>query len=789
MRSLSSHGLFVLGFAWLTLTVATNLAPPAPAFAAHSPMMAPTDVQMPGTQPGEAAVLGPVGSCEICHGHYDPVAEPFENWKGSMMAQAGRDPVFWAALAVAEGDIPGSGDFCIRCHSPRGWHEGRAVPTDGSGLDPLVDHQGIECGICHQLVDPDGSEHAGQMNAPFVANTGGAQPEGFYGSGMQVLAGDQVRYGPYAQTAASHPYTQSKFHRSAEICGTCHDVSNPLAGDLAPNNGAHAPLPAGQFSGVPGAPVTQKAAFLNPPYAYGIVERTFSEHFASALSNTLVSDFPSLPQDLQRGALKRAYDQALLAGNGGNHADGADRFFSCQACHIEPVVGEGAAFGLAPVRNDLPRHDLTGGNTWAPEAIQWLDSQSPSRLRLGQNIGPVENAAIDRGVERARASLQRAGALDVVNDNQTLRVTNLTGHKLITGYPEGRRMWLRVRWLDEQLQVVREDGSYDSFAATVNGSNVTVSTITDPNARIYQAKLGITQDWALELLLMGVDPTTPLAFDRATGATTMTLAALAAMPAGTEQESFHFVLNNKLKSDTRIPPYGLDRDEAVRRNAQPIPATQYGNPAPGGVYDYFDDVALAPPAGATRAEFELLYQTSSWEYIQFLLLANPGSSAFLASAGQDLFDAYMATGQSAPELMTTARWCNMPGTNEDLVLKTAVNGAAFDESCAKRVAAGDSLDIEVTSPNNTHQANVGALAMQIHTPGAPPLSGLLPGLWLNQADGLVVIPGLPTGSWNFSITLPPGLANQMFRFQALMLTASPTNGLFALSNAFDFYQE
>jgi hypothetical protein len=751
--------------------------------------MPPTDVQMPGTQPGEAAILGSLNACIGCHGNYDAEVEPVHQWQGSMMALAGRDPVFWAALAIADGDIPGAGDYCIRCHSPRGWHEGRATPTDGSALDPLTDHNGIECGICHQLTNPDGSEHAGKQFAPFVANDGGNPAEGYYGSGMAVLAGDQTRYGPYSNPTAPHAWAQSVFHRSPKICGTCHDVSNPLVGDLAPNNGAQTPLQPGTFSGIPGAPVAGKAAFNNPPYAYGIVERTFSEHIASALSTTPVGNFSSLPQDLQRGAIRRAYDQAMLANNGGNYVDGSMRMFSCQSCHVEPVVGEGAAFNLGPVRADLPRHDLTGGNTWVPEAIKWLDAQVPSRLRLGQNLAPGQVTAIDDGVSRARASLQRAGALDVHSDNSTLRVTNLTGHKLITGYPEGRRMWLRVRWMDEDLNVVQEQGAYEPFTATVNGTQHTVSSITDPNARVYETKLAITQDWALQLLTMGVDPATPLTFDRVTGNVTMTLAQLAASPAGTEQETFHFVLNNKVKSDNRIPPYRMDRDEAEKRNALPVPATQYGNPAPGGVYDYWDDVALTPPPGATRAEFELLYQTSSWEYVQFLLLANPGTSTFLADAGQDLFDAYMATGGSAPEVMTTARWCDMQGTDEDLVLKTAVNGGAFDTTCGKRVAAGDTLDLEVTSPGGTHNAHVGGLFLQIHTPTAPPIDLGISGLWLDHSDGVVVIPGLPTGNFQFSVTLPPGLGDQMFRFQALMLTPSPSNGLFALSDAFDFYQQ
>lgn len=742
-----------------------------------------TDVQQPGTQPLQAALLGGVSTCEGCHGYYDQNVEPGENWQGSMMAQAGRDPVFWAALAIADTDFPGAGNYCIRCHSPRGWHEGRAGTTDGSQLLPNVDQNGIECGICHNMVNPDGLEHPGQQFAPYVANSGGPNPEGYHGSGMQVLAGNNVRYGPYAQTTAGHPFAQSLFHRSSEMCGTCHEVSNPVTGDLAANNGAITPLQPGQFSGVSNGPVANKAAFVNPPYKYGIVERTYSELKSSALSSTPMTAFNTLPADVKRGAIKRAYDQALLAGNGGNYEDGTQRFYNCQACHMEPVVGEGAAFGIAPVRYDLPLHDLTGGNTWVPNAIKWLDNQVPSRLRLGQNITAGMSAALDRGVLRARASLKRGSALDITGD--TVRVTNLTGHKILTGYPEGRRIWLRTRWMDETNTVLREDGSYGTFTSVVNGTPYTVSSITDPNAHVYEAELGITQDWALQLLIAGVNPNLPLSFDRVTGAVQMTLAQLASMPPGSEHKTFHFVLNNKLISDNRIPPFRMDRNMAVDRNAQPVPATQFGNPAPGGFYNHFDDVTLSPPAGATRADVELLYQTASWEYIQFLALANPGTSPTLANAGQDLLDAYMATGRSTPEVMSTAHWCRMPGSNEDLVLKTGINNGPLDETCGKDVRAGDVMNFEVSSPNGTHTTTLGGLFLQIHDASAPPISGLLPNLWINDIQATVYIVNVPTGGWTFSFTLPPGVAGDFLRWQAIVLMAGASNGLFALTNAHD----
>ena len=44
-----------------------------------------------------------------------------------MMAQSGRDPLMWAALAVANQDAPNSGETCLRCHLPKGWLEGRSA--------------------------------------------------------------------------------------------------------------------------------------------------------------------------------------------------------------------------------------------------------------------------------------------------------------------------------------------------------------------------------------------------------------------------------------------------------------------------------------------------------------------------------------------------------------------------------------------------------------------------------------------------------------------------------------
>lgn len=614
----------------------------------------PTDIQMPGTQPGEIGNLESPDKCDNCHGGYNTAVEPAYNWRGSMMSQASRDPIFWATMAVAEQTFAGSGDLCIRCHSVEGWQAGRSTPTDGSGLQN-GDATGVSCDACHKMTNTDDSEWLGTMLSPYIADDRGSPPKGYYGTGMLSLWSGSEKLGPFLDTAARHQFGQSLFHRSVDFCGSCHDVSNPAVGDLAHNNGAQVPLSPGRFSGIPGAPVTTKAAFLNFPSQYGVVERTFSEHKASLLSQTRVADFNSLPAELRQGSLLEAYQLALVAGKGGNYEDNTTRYFSCQTCHVPPTTGVGCNKTGAPTRKDLPRHDMTGGNYWIPDAIQYLDNLG--RLRLGGGLNATEKTALNSGKARAQHQLNNAVAL-TVNAN-TLRVVNLTAHKVISGYPEGRRMWLNIKWYNSLGTLVREDGAYGPITATVNGSPRSVNTIlnlNDPNTKIYEAHYGLTQEWANQLLALGYPTSLALSYDRNTGSVTYTLGQLAAQSPGTSHESFHFVINNTVAKDNRIPPYGFRYDIARERNAPPVPPQQFGNPGSAGIYNYWDEVDLSPPLGAVQATISMLYQPTSWEYIQFLSLANKKSITFLANEGDYLLDAWLNTGMAAPHVMATTTW-------------------------------------------------------------------------------------------------------------------------------------
>jgi len=168
-------------------------APAGIAAATSSNSLPRPEFYMPGMQPKEAGIdLGEVATCRKCHADTknDLANDPDFSWEGGMMAQAARDPVFRAALAVANQDIAGVGEFCIRCHSPRAWLAGRSTAPDGSSLD-REDLNGVSCVVCHRLVDP--RSPAGQAMVKQA-------PPGI-GNGMYVADPQIVERGPYVAAA------------------------------------------------------------------------------------------------------------------------------------------------------------------------------------------------------------------------------------------------------------------------------------------------------------------------------------------------------------------------------------------------------------------------------------------------------------------------------------------------------------------------------------------------------------------------------------------------------------
>jgi hypothetical protein len=263
-----------------------------------------------------------------------------------------------------------------------------------------------------------------------------------------------------------------------------------------------------------------------------------------------------------------------------------------------------------PVRDDMPLHDLTGANTWVPQMIPLHPVFSATF-----QAEPERVEALNLGIERARYMLQNAAVVTAVysatTNELTVRITNNSGHKLPTGYVEGRRMWLQVEGYDADGNLVYVSGAY----------NPTTGVLTeDADIQIYESKHGLTPDLAAQL----------------------------GLPPG---ESFHFALNNIIVQDNRIPPRGFEFAAFAAVGAEP---RTNGQPDPTRYADgqYWDEVVYALPEGVAYGRVRLLYQTSSKEYIEFLRDNNPDIGN-PDNNGQILYELWETTGRSTPEVMAS----------------------------------------------------------------------------------------------------------------------------------------
>ena len=89
----------------------------------------PDVIMMPGTQPQEVTLEAPT-RCLNCHEGYEtnPRVEPGFGWLGAAMGNAGRDPIFWATLTIAEQDLDGVGVLPSSRRSC-GWEDAQPQPT------------------------------------------------------------------------------------------------------------------------------------------------------------------------------------------------------------------------------------------------------------------------------------------------------------------------------------------------------------------------------------------------------------------------------------------------------------------------------------------------------------------------------------------------------------------------------------------------------------------------------------------------------------------------------------
>jgi MYXO-CTERM domain-containing protein len=340
-----------------------------------------------------------------------------------------------------------------------------------------------------------------------------------------------TRHGPRTDPLLSprHPSVGDPFIRDARTCGQCHDVDNPLV---------HRRLPDGTDTGA------------NFP-----LQSTYSEWAQS---------------DFARRTTPR----------------------TCQDCHMPT---ESAALPVStipgsPLRSDHHRHDFVGANEWG---MAMLRAAFPGELDDQYDALRTRSQDFLRGAARleivALPTDARAG--DTVQ--LSVRVTNLTGHKLPTGYEDSRQMWIQV----------------EAGGRVVTGAMANDDLVEDAQLRIYRFVPGHLES-------------------------------------GRVVPDDFVARHEVVAEDTRIPPQGMMPD------ARTMPVGRDYSGGPGGTLRNDDtatfNVPVAAAPGPMPVTVRLMYRTTTRHYVETIAGANHSNTA-----GQHLLDVWNAAGRSAPFTMAT----------------------------------------------------------------------------------------------------------------------------------------
>jgi hypothetical protein len=481
------------------------------------------------SDPGLFAVSG---ECVACHNNL--VSNAGEdvsigvNWRGTIMAHSARDPYF-----------------------------------QGSLRRELIDHPAAaseienECAACH-LPAAGAAARAAGARASVFAHLAGAMSDA--ASPLDEIAIDGV------------------------TCTVCHQIAPDGLGTRERFNGNFALAPS-----LPGGARRVFGPFAPDPGRRRIMhsvtgfEQAEGDHIQQselcATCHTLITEargpdgriIGSLPEQMNY----QEWRHSAFMGEGR----------SCQSCHMPAAAGPiRVSSVLGRDREQLARHTFLGGNAFM------LRMMNRYRLELGIEATPAELDASARATTRqlehdtASVAVERTTlsggtlAFDVL-------VTNITGHKLPTGYPS-RRVWLHVTARDTTGRVLFEsgriaaDGSIDG-----NASDADAGTF-EPH---YREITGSDEVQIYESI-MGTPAGTP---------TTGLLQA------------------TRYLKDNRLLPRGFDKSRAPAEIAV-IGAAVADEDFSGGTDRVRYRLPLATPAAPISLEVELRFQPIAFRWAQNL---------------------------------------------------------------------------------------------------------------------------------------------------------------------------
>jgi hypothetical protein len=335
-------------------------------------------LSMAGTRAVAAELFLTSDNCMACHNGLS-TAKGVDvsigiDWRGTMMAQAARDP-YWQATVRRElsDHSPAAAAIeheCSLCHMPMAHVQARADGKTGQvfanlgrtaqGASAVAAHDGVSCSVCHQI-QPD--------------NLG--KPVSFVG-GFSIDMSDKVprkAMGPFQMKpalarlmASATQFLPSKAEhlRSSELCATCHTLITEALG------------PDGKTIG-------------------------------------------RLPEQVPYLEWKES-----------SYRDVA----SCSSCHMPEVPDPAPLANLfsEPIRG-FARHEFLGGNFMVPSMLKRLATVMPALPQDLDRAASVARGHLEQSA--AKLTIGEIQVKDDKLE-APIDVENLAGHKLPTAYPSRR---------------------------------------------------------------------------------------------------------------------------------------------------------------------------------------------------------------------------------------------------------------------------------------------------------------------------------------------------------------
>jgi len=173
-----------------------------------------------------------------------------------------------------------------------------------------------------------------------------------------------------------------------------------------------------------------------------------------------------------RMPIERTYDEwkdSVYAGQG----------VQCQDCHMKPAPGQASPLGKQ--RPKIYSHYFVGGNALSTALLnEKVDVHADMAIEQLQHCATVDISA---------APSYSAGAMALVR----VKVTNVgAGHKLPTGFPEGREMWLDFKVTDASGKEVYRLGAVKAGK-------------TEPESKTFKVVLGDKNGNVVDLELLQAD--------------------------------------------------------------------------------------------------------------------------------------------------------------------------------------------------------------------------------------------------------------------------------------------